>query len=62
MTEQQVFKRIISDFKWYAPYMNAQRAGAYVRRFKAGTLKPATKKHFFGLFGYEPKEVEWIKT
>jgi hypothetical protein len=41
--------------------MTAQTAGTYVRRFKAGTLKPATLKRFFGLFGYEPKQVEWIK-
>jgi hypothetical protein len=61
MTEQQVFEKITSERKWYAPFMTAQTAGAYVRRFKAGTLKPATLKHFFGLFGYKPNEVEWIK-
>jgi nitric oxide synthase oxygenase domain/subunit len=61
MNEEQVFEKITSEYKWYAPFMSAQTAGTYVRRFKAGTLKPSTLKRFFGLFGYQPKKVEWIK-
>lgn len=59
MTTTEVFNQIISEHKWYAPYMSAQAAFLFKKRFVKGELKQSTIKRAFAKFGYEQNEVTW---
>jgi hypothetical protein len=60
MTTKEVFKQIVSEHKWYAPYMSAQAAFLFKRRFVKGELKQTTIDRLFAKFGYE-NQVIWKK-
>jgi hypothetical protein len=62
MTTKQVFKQITSEHKWYAPFMSAQAAFLFKRRFVNGELKDTTIQKLFAKFGYSQNEVTWKKT
>lgn len=59
MTTSEVFKLIISEHKWYAPYMSAQAAFLFKKRFVKGELKHSTIERMFEKFGFEQNEVTW---
>lgn len=59
MTTPELFKLITSEYKWYAPYMSAQAAFLFKRRFINGELKESTIKRWFAKFGYVQNEVTW---
>ena len=61
MTTKEVFKQIVSEHKWYAPFMSAQAAFLFKRRFTNGELKDSTIKKWFAKFGYSQNEVTWKK-
>lgn len=61
MTTTEVFNQIISEHKWYAPYMSAQAAFLFKRRFIKGELKHSTIERMFEKFGFEKNEVTWKK-
>jgi hypothetical protein len=62
MTTPELFKLITSEHKWYAPYMSAQAAFLFKRRFINGELKESTIKRWFAKFGYVQNEVTWTKS
>lgn len=59
MTTTEVFNQIISEHKWYAPYMSAQAALLFKKRFLRGELKHSTIERMFEKFGFEQNEVTW---
>lgn len=59
MTTNEVFNQIISEHKWYAPYMSAQAAFLFKKRFVKGELKHSTIERMFEIFGFEKNEVTW---
>jgi len=61
MNTEQIFKLITSEHKWYAPYMSAQAAFLFKRRFLNGELKESTIKRWFSKFGYYQNEITWTK-
>lgn len=61
MTTTQVFNQITKEHKWYAPYMSAQAAFLFKKRFVDGKLKHSTIKKWFAKFGYQINEVTWNK-
>jgi hypothetical protein len=64
MTEEEVYKHLLTRIK---PYIGVMPQGSFSNnmiRFKAGLLKPATIKFFFTRLGYEfnPVKGKWHYT
>lgn len=62
MTQEQAFKEITSELKWYIGHYSQGYASQLVQRFNAGHLKQSTIDNFLKKFGYELKtEAQWEK-
>ena len=61
MTTSEVFNQITKEHKWYAPFMSAQSAFLFKKRFVKGELKHSTIERVFAKFGYSQNEVKWNK-
>ncbi|MFY8165211.1 MAG: hypothetical protein ACOVJ8_01385 [Sediminibacterium sp.] len=61
MTTSEVFNQITKEHKWYAPYMSAQSAYLFKKRFVNGKLKQSSIESIFAKFGYSQEQVKWNK-
>jgi len=61
MTTNQLFKQIVSEHKWYAPYMSVQQASRIKRMHHNNKHKSNFYVRFFARFGYTQNEVTWKK-
>ena len=61
MFDEEVFKEITSELKWYAGYTTPQNASNIKKRFNDGTLSFATMEKLFNHFGYF-MSYSWRKT
>lgn len=61
MTTAQLFTKIISEHKWYAPFMSVQQASRIKRLHHNGQHKMNFYVRFFGKFGYTLTPGSWDK-
>lgn len=62
MTTAQLFTKIVSEHKWYAPFMSVQQASRIKRLHYAGKHQMNFYNRFFARFGYTQNEITWSKT
>lgn len=56
MTQNEAFKKITSELKWYIGHYSQGYASQLVQRFNAGQLKQSTIDKFLRKFGYSKIE------
>lgn len=61
MTTPDLFKQIVSEHKWYAPFMSVQQASRIKRLHYNGKHKSNFYVMFFAKFGYIQEEIKWKK-
>lgn len=62
MNQEQVFKEITKNKKWYIGFYTQQTASAIVKRYKNKTLSHEKIIEIFGRFGYIKITEDWCKS
>ena len=63
MTQEQVFRVITSELKWYIGFCSQPYASQLITRFNNGNLKQETIEKMFKFYGYVVnKPTTWIKS